>query len=141
MIMDTARRREMVEHKDRYIGSLYLDIGIVPGELWILPEYREVTGTPPVNVWALLGHSGERERGDQGRPHAPSPSGPNWARRGAAPPFPSSLSPPSFSPSPTREGGGGNPTPNGSRTPPGRAIGGPALPLLHSFIYGGGGTP
>ena len=33
-------------HKDRYIGSLYLDIGSVPGEIRILPEYREVTGTP-----------------------------------------------------------------------------------------------
>ena len=33
-------------HKDRYIGSLYLDIGIVPGEIGILPEYRGVTGTP-----------------------------------------------------------------------------------------------
>ena len=29
-------------HKDRYIGSLYLDIGIVPGEIGILPEYRGV---------------------------------------------------------------------------------------------------
>ena len=32
--------------KDRYIGSLYLDIGMVPDEIGILPEYREVTGTP-----------------------------------------------------------------------------------------------
>ena len=27
-------------------GSLCLDIGMVPGEIGILPEYREVTGTP-----------------------------------------------------------------------------------------------
>ena len=48
--------------------------------------------------------------------------------------------PPSFSPSPTREGGG-NPTLGGSRTPPGRAIEGRRSALLHSFIYRGGGTP
>ena len=33
-------------HKDWYIGSLCLDIGSVPGEIRIFPEYREVTGTP-----------------------------------------------------------------------------------------------
>ena len=46
-------------HKDRYIGSLYLDIGIVPGEIEILPEYREVTGTPG-NLMGLNGPSGGR---------------------------------------------------------------------------------
>ena len=33
-------------HKDRYIGCLCLDIGMVSGEFGHLPEYREVTGTP-----------------------------------------------------------------------------------------------
>ena len=33
-------------HKDRYIGRLYLDTGIVPGEIGIIPEHREVIGTP-----------------------------------------------------------------------------------------------
>ena len=64
-----------------------MDIGIVPGEIGILPEYRGVTGTPlGVNgpIWVLV----ERERGGQGRPHAPSPLGLNWTREGeAAPPF------------------------------------------------------
>ena len=34
-----------------YIGSLCLDIGSVPGEIGILPEYREVTGTPPRELY------------------------------------------------------------------------------------------
>ena len=33
-------------HEDWYIGSLYLDIGSVPSEIGILPEYRGVTETP-----------------------------------------------------------------------------------------------
>ena len=58
-------------HKDRYIGRLYLDIGMVPGEIGNIPEHREVTGTP----WEVYG--------------------PYWAlvekrgkARGAPPPFP-----------------------------------------------------
>ena len=46
MITDMMRRLEMVRHKDQYIGRLYLVIGMVLGEIGILPEYREVTGTP-----------------------------------------------------------------------------------------------
>ena len=46
MITDMTRSLEMVKTKDRYIGSLCLDIGSGPGEIGILPEYREVTGTP-----------------------------------------------------------------------------------------------
>ena len=33
-------------HKDRYIGSLCLDIGKVPSEFGHIPEYRGVTETP-----------------------------------------------------------------------------------------------
>ena len=66
---------------------------MVPGEIGILPEYREVTGTPwGLNgpTWALV----EKRRGGQGRPRAPSPSSPNWTRRGGGAPlsFPSSSS-------------------------------------------------
>ena len=32
--------------KDQYIGSLYSDTGMVPGEIGIIPEHREVIGTP-----------------------------------------------------------------------------------------------
>ena len=46
MITDMTRSLEWSRHKDRYIGWLCLDIGMVPGEFGHLPEYREVTGTP-----------------------------------------------------------------------------------------------
>ena len=49
-----------------------MDIGMVPGEIGILPEYREVIGTPRgVNgpTWAMR----EKRRAGQGRPRAPSP--------------------------------------------------------------------
>ena len=58
---------------------------------------------------------------------------------GRRPPFlPPSLPLPSLL---VQLGKGGNPTPGGSRTPPGRAIEGRPSPLLHSFIFVGGGTP
>ena len=41
----------------RYIGSLCLDIGMVPGEFGNILEYREVTGTPRGvygPYWALV---------------------------------------------------------------------------------------
>ena len=43
---EMTRSLEMVENKDRYIGSLCLDIGMVPSEFGQLPEYRGVIGTP-----------------------------------------------------------------------------------------------
>ena len=42
MITDMKRSLKMIETYER----LCLDIGMVPGEIGILPEYREVTGTP-----------------------------------------------------------------------------------------------
>ena len=45
-IGDMTRISKWSRHKDRYIGRLYLDIGMVPGEIGIIPEHREVIGTP-----------------------------------------------------------------------------------------------
>ena len=43
---------------------------------------------PPGEIVGLMGLSGERERGSQKGPRTPSPSGPNWTRRGGRrPPF------------------------------------------------------
>ena len=112
---------------------------MVPGVIGYIPEYREVTETPRGfngPTWALV----EKRRGDQGRPRAPSPSSPNWTRRGGGAPL-SFLSPSSFplSPNPTRKGG--SPTPGGSRTPPGAPPPGrPHLPLAPLYT-GAGGTP
>ena len=90
-----------------------------------LERVRAYTGVPggyrnpPGSIWALMGFSGERERGSQGRPRAPSPSGPNWTRKGGrGPPFPLPL--PHFpSPSLFLVGlGKGSPTPTRRWTPP-----------------------
>ena len=62
MITDMTRSLEMAE-------TLYLDIRSVPGEIGILPEYREVTGTPRgLNgpTWALVEKQGSK--GSVGRP-------------------------------------------------------------------------
>ena len=47
-------------------------MGIVPGEIGILPEYREVTGTPG-GYWAYMGLEGEEGRSQEGAAR-PSPS-------------------------------------------------------------------
>ena len=104
---------------------------MVPGEFGHIPEYQEVTGTPREvygPYWAIVG-----ERIREPRRGPPSPI------RIGCPPLSFPFSPLPSSPNPTREGG--NPTPGGSRTPLGRAIEGPTLPLLQSFVYGGGVTP
>ena len=113
-----------------------MDIGSVPGEIVILPDYREVTGTPRGVIgptWAMR----EKRRAVQGRPRAPS----SLVRIGQGRwggDAPLSSSPPlSFS----TKARGGSPTPGGSRTPPGAPLGGrPHLPPP-SFIYGGRGAP
>ena len=137
MITDMTRSLEMVDHKVRYIGSLYLEIGIVPGEIGILPKYREVTGTPPGIIWALVGLSGREERWpEMGR--APLPPLVRIGQ-GLQPPFPSPSPPLSFSPTPTRKGGVLLPV--GVGLPPWRALllGRPPPPC--SFIYRGRGAP
>ena len=105
----------------------------------------ESYGNSPGSIWALLGHTGIEERGQKEGGLRP-PSGPNWTRGAAN--FSLFLSP-SFllSYSYYLEGllvllGKGNPTPDGSRTPLGRAIeraAPPPPPLL--YIRGQGGTP
>ena len=97
----------------------------------------ESYGNSPGSIWAFLGFRGKREGGC-----APPQCLVRIGLGGGAAPPPSfsSLFPFLDSYSYYLEGGG-DPTPGGIRTPPGRAIGGTALPLLHSFIYGGGGTP
>ena len=96
----------------------------------------ESYGNSPGSIWALLGFRGKREE----RLGAPQGLVRIGLGGGAAPPpsF-SSLFPFLLSYSYYMEGG--NPTPDGSRTPPGRAIARPALPLLHSFIYVARGHP
>ena len=63
-----------------------MDIGNVPGEIGILPEYWGVTGTHTgVNgpTWAMR----EKRRADQGRPRAPPPSLNRTRKGGGRPPF------------------------------------------------------
>ena len=99
-----------MRHKDRYIGRLYLDIGIVPGEIGHLPMYQEVTGTPREvygPYWAIR----ERERGCLGQAARPPRPSPNWTRgRGrVAHPGRPSLSPLGPIKPITSPGGFGNP--------------------------------
>ena len=76
-----------------------MDIGSVPGEIGILPEYREGYGNPPGAKWAMMGLSGKEKRQPE-MDRAPLPSlGPNRTRRGGRPPFRFS---PSANPIPTR---------------------------------------
>ena len=44
-----------------------MDIGSVPGEIGILPEYREGYRNPPGAKWAIMGLSGKEKEG-RGRP-------------------------------------------------------------------------
>ena len=62
-----------------------MDIGNVPGEIGILPEYLGVTGTPQ----GLNGPYGKGEKGPKRWPHYSSWTSPNWTREGGAPFLPS----------------------------------------------------
>src|SRR4051812_27560802 len=95
-------------------------------------EYRK----PPRSIMGLLGHGGEEE-GRPGQVAPPSPSSPNWTRRGA-PFLPLSLLLPP-SPTPTRKEGVLLPV--GVGLPPWRALLLAIRLLPSSFIYGGRGHP
>ena len=118
-----------------------MDIGIVPGEIGILPEYREVTGTPRGVIGPTWASRDKREGGRRG-PRAPPLPSPNRTREGggAPPPFlPLFLLFPPFSYSYLERG---SPTPSGSRTPPRGAPSRPAASSPLAPLYtGAGGTP
>ena len=79
-----------------------MDTRKVPGEIGNIPEFQEVTGTPPVSIWALLGLSGKEGEGAKEGARPPKPN-PNWG--GGPTPFPSLPLPLPSSPTPTRKGG------------------------------------
>ena len=57
--------------KDSYIGRLHLDIGMVPSDSGIFPEYREVTRPPGRSIGPIgpYWRRGERPR-ERGAPLA-----------------------------------------------------------------------
>ena len=80
---------------------------MVPGEIGILPEYREGYRNPPGAKWAMMGLSGKEKRQpymghkgeEEGRPGQaarPLPPSPNRTRRGGR--RPPSFLPSTFSP-------------------------------------------
>src|SRR3954462_14838757 len=111
---------------------------MVPSENGNLPEYREVTGTPPGSLMGLLGLSGKGGMAGQGgrAPLPPFPSPSRTRRRGRRPSLSLHLRKPSW----TRIGGGGNPTPGGSRTPLGALLEAGRPPPLAPLYTGAGGT-
>ena len=65
MIGDMTRSLEMVRHKDRYIGRLYLDFGKVPSDSGIFRstgELREFAG----EYMGLMGHKKEAHQPTRG---------------------------------------------------------------------------
>ena len=89
MITDMTRSLEMVETQRLIYWTTMF------GHRKCFRRFQTYTGVPgdyrnpPGDVMGLLGLSGEEE-GRPGQSRAPSPSCPNWTRRGVAPPlFPS----------------------------------------------------
>ena len=104
--------------------------------IWVFIGVPESYGNSPGSIWALLGFRGKREgrmRASQGLVRIGLGGG------AAPPPSFSSLFPFLLSYSYYMEGG--ILLPVGIGLPRARHSRGPALPLLHSFIYGGGGHP
>ena len=122
--------------KDRYIGRLYSDIGKVSSDSGIFGVPGSYWNSPG-EVLGLIGPYGNRGERPKGRRRA----APLWSEldKGCGPLFlPPLLLFPPF-PTPTRKGGVLLPVGLGLLM--GRTKGGRPLPLLHSFIYGEGGTP
>src|SRR3954463_10046674 len=92
-------------HDEESRNGRDIKIDILDDYIRTSEEFRNVSdknGVPeglPEPPRGLMGHMGSKWRSGgaaKGRPRAPSPSSPNWTRRGAAPLFPSfSLSFPS----------------------------------------------
>ena len=100
-------------HDEESRNGRYIKIDIFDDYVWTSERFREssgiyrstggVTGTPRTvyrPLWALVEWVGGAARAGRA---PPPPLVRIGLGRGVAPPFPSSLSPPSFSPSPTRE--------------------------------------
>ena len=84
-----------------------MDIGIVPGEIGILPEYREVIGPPGRTIGPSGPYWRRGERATREGRALPFPK-PNWTRgRGRPPSFLPPLSPFPFPPVEERKRGGG----------------------------------
>ena len=93
--------------KDSYIGRLHSDIGMVPSDSGIFPEYREVTGTPRGKIWALWAIGGKLTS-PQGAGAPPTREEAELdLARGAPPPFPSPTPSPSPFPPPVEGKKGG----------------------------------
>ena len=136
------------EHDEESRNGRDIKIDILDGYIRT-PEVfrvkRDFSGVPggyrnPPGVigptWALS----EKRRADQGRPRAPSPLVQigQGEEAGTPPSFSLSFSP-LPNPIPTRKGG--NPTPGGSRTPPGAPSLAGRTPPLDPLYTGAGGTP
>ena len=103
---------------------------MVPGEIGIIPEHREVIGTPG----RYMGLSGRE--GKEAKEGAPTPQAQSELGGG---PAPLSFLPPSSSfLLPLQIGKGGVLLPVGVGLPPWALLPPLVGPLLHSFIYGEG---
>ena len=115
-----------------------MDIGNVPGEIKILPEYGGVTGTPPGGYWASWAQLVEEERRPRGS-RAPLPPKSELDKEGGgAPPFLS----PSLLPSPliVQQGREGVLLPVGVGLLLAPLLAGCTSPLAPLYM-GAGGTP
>ena len=134
-------------HDEESLNGRDINIDILEAYVWTSKWFRVSSGiyrstgrlrTPPPRevygpYWAIVGERRREPRRGRARP---SPIRIGW---GPDPSFLSSFLPLPSSPSPTREGG--NPTPGGSRTPPGCAIEGRPSPSSTPLYTGEGGTP
>ena len=127
-------------HDEESRNGRDIKIDILEAYVWISEVFRvksgfyRSTGRLPEPPGSYMGLSGKEKRQPK-MVRAPLPSlGPNRTRRGGRPPF---LLSPSANPIPTRIGRG-DPTPGGSRTPPGAPLlGRPHRPLEPLYTEAG----